>query len=429
MVTAPPSGAPSRGEERGAAESRYASSPAPDVALSFPSPLSIGYALPVKRFLRVLTWLAVLAVIVAALMLTVFRSNPVPVSVHRVDRGEVESLVVNSRAGTVKSRQRSQLSPGISGTVVEITARKGDTVAAGQLLLRLDDAEVLAQVNTAAKNLAAAEAAVLELRVQYDQAGRELSRNRPLAEQGAIPASTLESLQSRRDAAEAAMEAARERVKQARAQLESSRTVMEKTRVHAPFTGTVAEISTELGEWLSPSPPGVNIPAVIDLVDLDSLYVSAPLDEIDLAKVREGLPVRVTIDAFPDSEFPGRVRRIAPYVQDRQEQNRTFEVEVGFESLADAHLFRPGATADVEVILERRERVIRIPTYALMEGDKVLLLERGRLVARSVRTGLRNWEYTEILEGLAEGDEIVTSLDRAEVKEGAEAVVSDEPAK
>src|SRR5206468_8171886 len=106
--------------------------------------------------------------------------------------------------------------------------------------------------------------------------------------------------------------------------------------------------------------------------------------------------------------------------------NRTLEVEVDFDEADLARTLLPGTSADVEVILRSIDEVLRIPTYALLEGDKALVFNDGHLVARQVMTGLRNWEYAEVKDGLREGDPVVVSLDRAEVKEGVRALIRDE---
>jgi HlyD family secretion protein len=382
-----------------------------------------------KRFARVLIGMLTLTAVSLLLWLTVFKTDPVPVTVYRVASGRVETIVVNSKAGTVRSRTRAQLSPAVSGKVVELTIRRGDRVTKGQLLLRLDDAEYRAQRSGAERALLAAQAAEKQALLEADLAEKDLGRQKPLAADGAISASALESIQSRRDVALAGVTAARERAREAAAGIEVAAASLDKTRIHAPFDGVVADLSTELGEWLSPSPPGVMIPAVIDLVDLDSIYVSAPLDEVDLDRVRVGHPARIAIDAYPDSRFDGAITRIAPYVADQQEQNRTFEVEAEFDDAGRAREFVPGSTADVEIILEAHDNVLRLPSYAILEGEKVLVVRNGKLVAVPVKTGLRNWQFTEITDGLSAGDAVVVSLDRAEVKEGAAAVVTGETEK
>ncbi len=198
---------------------------------------------------------------------------------------------------------------------------------------------------------------------------------------------------------------------------------MEKTVLRAPFDGVVAELTTEVGEWASPSPPALPIPPVVDILDPDTIYISAPMDEVDSAQIVPDQPVRVTVDSFRGKHFSGRVSRVAPYVLDLEAQNRTVEIEVELDAAAISGRLLPGTSADVEVILQERTGVLRIPSHALLEGEQVLLVEDDRLVARDVETGLSNWDYTEIVSGLSAGEEVVVSLDRPEVQPGALAVV------
>jgi HlyD family secretion protein len=113
------------------------------------------------------------------------------------------------------------------------------------------------------------------------------------------------------------------------------------------------------------------------------------------------------------------VVEVAPYVVDRLEQNRTVEIELELEDEAVAATLLPGTSADAEVILSAREGVVRIPTAALLEGGKVLVLEGDRLVERPLTLGLRNWDFTQVEGGIPEGARVVVSLDRPEVRAGA----------
>jgi HlyD family secretion protein len=188
----------------------------------------------------------------------------------------------------------------------------------------------------------------------------------------------------------------------------------------------VAELSTEVGEWVTPSPPALPVPPVVELIQQSSIYVSAPLDEVDVGSVRVGLPVRITLDAFAEQEFVGTVTRIAPYVLDAEEHSRTFAIEVEFDDADFASALLPGSSADVEVILASKQDVLRIPSYALIEGSRVLVVNGEELVSREVETGLKNWAFAEIVRGLEVDEAVVVSLDRAEVREGAEAVITEE---
>jgi HlyD family secretion protein len=133
------------------------------------------------------------------------------------------------------------------------------------------------------------------------------------------------------------------------------------------------------------------------------------------------------VDSLPGQKLAGRLVRVAPYVLDVEEQNRTVEIEVDLLDEKVARRLLPGTSADVEVILARRENVPRIPTAAIAEGDKVLVLKNGRLEQRTITTGMHNWQYTEVTGGVAAGDEVVTLRDSPDIKAGARARARETP--
>jgi HlyD family secretion protein len=381
----------------------------------------------VKRWWKRILVIAVLAAIIVALRLFVFRPEPVPVTVRPVGRGTVEETVTNSKAGTVKARRRARISPEVGGRVAFIGARPGDMVRKGQVLLRLNDSDLRAAVALARQDLATARATAREACLAADLARRELDRNVKLRDERIVSEEVLDRLESESDAASARCDASRAAVDRAGAAIDLAQANLDKAVLKAPFDGVVADLDAELGEWVSPSPPAVPIPPVFDLIDPRSIYVSAPLDEVDTGRVVPGLPARMTLDPYPGLSFPGRVSRVAPYVSDVEQQNRTLEVEVDFTEIPSDRPLFPGTSADVEIILKAREQVLRVPAYALLAGDTVLVFDGGVLQARKVAIGLRNWEFAEVTDGLAEGDRVVVSLDREEVKAGAPAAIREEP--
>jgi len=366
---------------------------------------------------------------VTVVRLTVLRPQPVPVTVFRVAPGRVEETVTNSKAGTVKTRREASLSPEMGGRIEELPVRKGDRVHKGQLLLRIAAADLEAEATLQARSLDAVRASEREACEHAAQSEREATRIARLAEEMIVSTDLREKADTERQMAQASCEVAGARIRQAEAAVARAKVTLGKSALRAPFAGVVAEISADLGEWIMPSPPGLPMPAVLHLMDTDAIYVSAPLDEVDVGKVKVGRPVRVTMDAYSGRSFPGRVTRVAPYVVDVQQQSRTFEVEVELSDHAFARTLPPGISVDVEVVLDGHDGVLRIPAYALLEGSKVLVLREGKLVAVSVGVGLRNWEFAEVTQGLAPGDSLVVSLDRAEVKEGAKAVATGEALK
>ncbi|MBW2119469.1 MAG: efflux RND transporter periplasmic adaptor subunit [Deltaproteobacteria bacterium] len=106
-------------------------------------------------------------------------------------------------------------------------------------------------------------------------------------------------------------------------------------RLLAPFDGLIAEITGELFEYVTPSPVGVPTPPAVDIVDNACFYVTAPIDKVDAGDIRVGMTARITMDAFADRSFKGKVRRIADYVLDLEKQARTVDVEVVFSNQGD----------------------------------------------------------------------------------------------
>jgi HlyD family secretion protein len=379
-----------------------------------------------KRWLKPLLLVVVLVAGIVSLRMTILRPASVPVTVYRVETGRVEDTVVNSRAGTVQSRSRAGMSPGISGLVSEKAVQKGSRVKRGDVLLRLDDRELQAQVQLALRSMEAAKGVAEQARLEAELAQQLWKRGQDLARNNVVSASALDQDRTRALTAEAGASSAQARIRQAEASLDAARATLAKTVMTAPFDGVVLDITTEVGEWISPSPPGVFIPAVVDLIDPQALYISAPIDEADVARLRVGLPVRITLDAFRGQSFAGTLSYVSSFVETRQEQNRTLRVEAVFETKQLPANLLPGLSADLEVILDAREKVLRIPTYALLEGGRVLVAQKGLLVEKKVGAGLHNWSFTELVSGLAEGEFVVVSLDRPEVKAGARVIISGE---
>ncbi len=382
-----------------------------------------------KHPLRLLTLLLVLAALGTWLW---WRAQPQPiaVSVATVERGRVERTVANTRAGTVKACRRAGLSPSLGGQIARLPVKEGQKVKQGQLLLELWNDDLRAQLDLARQEAEAARATARARCIEAGQAEREARRLRTLRRRKLVSEEKADQADAKARAARAACEAASVQASVARSRIGVAEAQLAKTRLTAPFDGVVAQINGELSEYVTPSPVGVATPPAVDLVDDGCFYVSAPIDEVDVAGVAVGQTARLTLDAFGDRRFAGRVRRVADFVEDREKQARTVEVEVAFTDPADIPDLLAGYSADVEIILAVRRDTLRIPSEALLEGQQVYVLgEDGRLHRRRVKTGVANWDYTEILDGLSEGERVVTSVDREGLDDGvaAEAREASEP--
>lgn len=368
---------------------------------------------------RLVAVFAVAVSVVVALRATVFAPQPLVVQVESVTRGTVEEVVTNTRAGTVKARLRSRLSPQIGGRVVALPHREGEHVDQGALLVRLDDDIARSQLELARHDVHTTEAQAEEACLAADLAASELRRIEALHGRGYASSQALETLASDQKRTAATCRAAHAAAEQTRARVEVAEAQLELTEIRAPFAGVVAEVSTEVGEWITPSPPAMAIPAVVDLLDPATVYVSAPIDEMDSERVRPGQRVRLTVDSRRGEHYAGELVRVASYVLDVVEQNRTVEVEARFDDPAVAASLLPGTSADVEVVIEQHDDVIRVPTAAVAQGDTVLILAGDRLEERRIEVGLANWQTTEVLEGLEPGERVVVARDSPKIVAGA----------
>ncbi|MFH2133620.1 MAG: efflux RND transporter periplasmic adaptor subunit, partial [Pseudomonadota bacterium] len=280
--------------------------------------------------------------------------------------------------------------------------------------------DLYAQESLAQEQLKVALSRVQEVCTLADAAQRDAERSQELRAKGFISVQQLDRAMTEASAKRSACASANGDVEQSRSRVRVAKATLERMVLRAPFDGIVADISGELGEYATPSPPGILTIPAIDLIDDSCMYVSAPIDEVDAAKLQVGQVSRITLDAIKGKSFNGKVRRIAPYVLDLEKQARTVEVEVEFDKPAASDNLLVGYSADVEIIYETRQNVLRIPTSTLLEGNRVLRYgDKGVLEERVITTGLSNWDRVEVLSGLVEGDRVVSSLDREGVEAGA----------
>ncbi len=368
-----------------------------------------------------------LLIVAGAILWYANRPEPVAVRVHEVTRGTVEETAANTRVGSVKACKRSRLSPAMGGQIATIQIHDGEKVEKGQLLLSLWNQDLQARLKLATAQIKTARAQARAVCLRAAQARREAARLSRLRQRNLVSVDAVDQASTKAKSLHQECEAARTRIDIQKAQRDLAQAQLDKTHLYAPFDGIVAKVIGEKGEYITPSPPGVATPPAVDLISVDCFYVSAPIDEIDSGRIEPGMETRIHIDAFGDRRFPGRLRRIAPYVLEVEKQARTVEVEVDFLDQEDEARQRPGYSADVEIVLARRLDVLRIPTESLMEGQRVLILKRGRLEERKIETGLSNWEWTEVTLGLGEGEKVVLSLDREGVKAGVPAIAEKSP--
>jgi HlyD family secretion protein len=367
--------------------------------------------------------IAVIVLIAAAAAWALTRPKAVEVTLLTVERGPVAATVANTRAGTVDACRRAGLSPALGGKIASLLVKNGDRVEEGALLLELWNDDIKAELELSQRDARASRSRAREVCVTADVAKRDAARLMKLHDQRLASEEAADQASGKAESNAAGCTAAEDATRVADARVDVTRAQLERSQLHAPFAGVIAEINGELGEFVTPSPVGIPTPPTVDLIDASCLYISAPIDEVDAPRIKAGLPARISLDAFPNRAFPGHVRRVAPYVLDQEKQARTVEIEAEFDDPDEAGLLA-GYSADVEVVLDRRDDVLRVPTAVILPDKTVYVFDAAtkKLAVRAIETGVANWEYTEVVGGLAVGDRVVSSIDRDGVADGASAV-------
>jgi HlyD family secretion protein len=379
---------------------------------------------------RIIRWL-ILVIILSGIGYAIYyysRPEPLSVKLTKVDRGTVENTVSNTRAGTISACRRTKLSPSMGGQISLLPVKEGERVKKGDLLIELWNKDLTAELTHTKNEVNATRSRAIAACLQADVAEREASRIKELRKIGALSEEQTDRAVTQSKALRADCEAAKASSQMSESGIKVVEANLERTRLYAPFDGIIAEVTGELNEYLTPSPPGIPTPPAVDLIDDSCFYVTAPIDEVDAPKVKQGLEARITLDAFRGKSFAGVVSRIAPYVMDREKQARTVDVDVRFRDTNVIKEMLAGYSADVEIILDSRANTLRIPTEAILDGKRVFLFDptSETIAERTIEKGISNWAYTEIISGLNEGDNIVLNVDIAGVEDGAAAEISEE---
>ncbi|MEJ2186785.1 MAG: efflux RND transporter periplasmic adaptor subunit [Gemmatimonadota bacterium] len=299
-------------------------------------------------------------------------SRITPVSVTPVERGSVSRAVTVS--GNIEPIRVVGVNSQISGALLAVLVEEGNVVSRGSVLARVDDRELQAQLEAAEATYQVTEAA-------YERA--EQLRERKVI--------TLPEYERDRTAFAAA-----------RAALEQVRTRVAYATVTAPIDGVVTEKRVEAGDVVAPQT------RLFTLADVSTLVVRVGVSELDVVAVNVGDPVLLTLDAFPERSFQGRVRRIFPT---GDPTSRLVPVEVALRG-QDAGEVRPGFLARVTFALGTRDGVLLVPASALVGGagsESVFVVQDGRAVRRTVMPGVTSEGRVEIVNGLQEGEEVIVA--------------------
>ena len=306
----------------------------------------------------------------------------------RLGKVQAEDLQVSVReVGVVDPVTKVDVKSAVSGRVIALKVREGAVVKQGDVL-----AEIEPDVNQA-QSLSDVQAGVKDSELKVKDAERDFAMQKALFDQGLLGSDAYRASQIRRDQAQENLRAAQMRyqIVEDRGIPISGNASSQNARVTSPMTGVVIKKGVELGETVTSGVSSFNAGTVIFTVaDLKSLIIRVNLNEVDIAKVHVGQPVRVTLDAYPQKIFNGKVTFVAPAAE-LVEKIKVFRIEVTLDELEEA--FRTGMSANVEILGAKRDKAVSIPLEALQKRD-------GQTVAYRLKTNLNPKSLAAAKEGL-----------------------------
>jgi len=385
------------------------------------------------------------------------RNAATEVRMEQVGKRDLVSAVTAS--GKIEAQSSVDISADITGRIIRIGVKEGDLVSKGQFLLQIDPAQYQSNVARAEGLVASAQAALIQSRANRDQAERALTRARELGKAGSnlIAPEAVEQAQTAYEVSDANWRASQAQLDQARAGLREARDQLAKTRLVAPMAGRVVRLAVEEGEVAVPGTFSRETGLLMTIADLSVILANVKVDETDVVRLSQGDSVEVSIDAFPDTTFTGRVTKISNSAQLTPTQTAAgstdravdFEVEVTLDHPPTD--IRPDLSCTSRIVTDTRTGALSVPIIALTVRDNeavpnenkpatvtpasrrdtaggarkkdtegVFVVNNGIATFRPVKVGIAGDEFFEIIEGVREGETIVSGTYQAirDLKDG-----------
>lgn len=324
---------------------------------------------------------------------------PMTVEMAKVGRGRITATL--TVVGNLIGEQTVDVAPRVNGRITSINVKLGDRVRRGQVIAKIEDREIVEQLNQAQASHQVAEANIRQREADLNLAKTNVERSRNLFSRQLLPKQTLDDAEARYTAAVAQVDVSNAQLAQSQARLQELKINLSNTTVTSPVDGFVAKRNLDVGGFASQNTP------VVGVVDISSLRLVANVVEKDLRAVSVGDRAEVEVDAYPGEKFAGRIARLAP-VLDPATRTAAMEVEVPNAQFR----LKPGMYARVELTIEDKENAIVIPKIALVdsEGRRGVFMpnEQNKAAFRPVTIGIENNRQAEILDGLQEGEQIVS---------------------
>ena len=303
--------------------------------------------------------------------------------------------------GNLIGDQTVSVVPKTAGRLEQISVKLGDRVNRGQRIAKIEDQEILEQVKQAEAAFEVAKATIRQREADLELAKTNVERSRNLFQRQLLPQQTLDDAEAKYQSAQASLDLARAQNSQSQSRLDELRINLQNTIITSPVNGFVARRAADPGAFVSANAP------IVDVVDIIHVRLVANIVEKDLKQIGVGDSARVEVDAFPGESFMGRIARLSPVLDPA---TRTAPIEVEIPN--DQYRLKPGMYARVGIITESHPNALVVPTNSLVDANGtrgVYLAVNNVAQFHAVKIGIEGNERTEVLDGVSEGDRVVTT--------------------
>jgi HlyD family secretion protein len=391
---------------------------------------------------RRMIWAGAAVLVLAAVALVVAArgrgQKGLEVQSEKAGRHEIVQKV--NATGRIQPKTQIKISADVSAKIKKLGVVEGQWVEKGAFLVGLDRERYLAAVESAEANVRSAQANATLVRQNLDRAQKEYARSKELLAKELESQSDFDAKQTTFQVEDARHKSAIEQVEQARAALKQARDDLSKTTIYAPMSGTVSELNKEEGEIALGSQFQADV--ILVIADLSEMEAQVNVDENDIVSIRTGEAAEIQTDALLAQPLKGKVSEISSSAntaaQGTTQQKTEFEIKIAIAN--PPKTLRPGMTATADIVTHTNATALSVPLQSVAlrtvdqlvrKGEKrkdaearfkadrdgfvevVFVIEGGKAVARQVKTGIQSDELIEIVEGLKEGEEVVTGSYRA----------------
>jgi len=410
-----------------------------------------------KKPLLIVAAIVVVAVVVTGMALRGRGEKPMEVQTAKVERKKIVQKV--NATGKIQPKVQVEISADVSAKITKLPVVEGQWVEKGTFLVGLDRERYVAAVESAEASVSSAQANATLVRENMNRAQKEFARSKELLASGLESQSAFDAKQAEYQVEVARHKSATDQVEQAKAALKQARDDLSKTTIYAPMAGTISSLDKELGEIALGSQFQKDV--ILVVADLSAMEAQVNVDENDIVSIAIGQEAEIEVDAMLNQRLRGVVSEISNSANvsgsGTSEQKTEFEIKINITDPPKS--LRPGMTASADIITKTNESALSVPLQSVavrtvdqlaMKGEKpkdaearykpdrdgfveiVFCVEKGKAIAKQVKTGIQSDELIEILEGLKEGDEAVSGSYRAISKDldnGAVVTINKNPKK